>query len=66
MKPELRIVKGAGQESWSAGLQPAFIGIFWGKPSVTRRSVSSTLPSNASVLRPIVKAGALYSEFSAA
>jgi hypothetical protein len=40
----------AGQESWSAGLQPAFSGTFWEKPGATRRSIFCALPSNFFVL----------------
>jgi histidinol-phosphate aminotransferase len=42
----------AGQESWSAGLQPALSGVSWEKPSATRRSESPASPSNFSVLLP--------------
>jgi hypothetical protein len=45
---------GAGQKSWSAGLQPAFNGIFGEKPSAIRRSDFSTFASNFFVLHPQV------------
>jgi hypothetical protein len=48
--------RGAGQESWSAGLQPAFSGIFGGKPSATRRSDSSALLSDFFVPHPFCRA----------
>jgi hypothetical protein len=54
--PPLRI-ECAGQKSWSAGLQPAFGGIFGDKPSATRRSDFSTLAFNFFVLHPRVEEG---------
>jgi hypothetical protein len=47
----------AGQNSWSAGLQPAFSAIFGAKPSATRRSDLSALPSNFFALRPALECG---------
>jgi hypothetical protein len=46
-----RSIAGAGQESWSAGLQPAYSGIFSGKPGATWCSEASNRvkPSQTSV-----------------